>query len=67
MKGQLIFNETVFQLDGRGELRHHQRSKTFSCSLVLRLKLLKGEELNTGQFGKMLEILLFQTVLHPNY
>lgn len=66
-KGQIIFRGTVFELDGNGELRHHQGSETYSCSLMLKLNLLKGEALEFDQFGKVISLHLFQTVLDPNY
>ena len=66
-KGQIIFRGIVFQLDGDGELRHHQGSETYSCSLILKLNLLKGEELGINPLGKVISLHLFQTVLDPNY
>ena len=66
-RGKISFKESVFELEGDGELRHHQGSETYSCSLMLQLNLLKGKALEIDQFGKVISLHLFQTVLDPNY
>ena len=66
-RGKLNYNNKTYSLHGTGELKYHPGGETYTCTLMLQLKLSKSESLLLPEIGKIIEFHLHQTVLDRDF
>ncbi|OEK03054.1 hypothetical protein BFP97_16675 [Roseivirga sp. 4D4] len=66
-RGKLHYKNKTYTLHGTGELKHHPGGETYTCTLMLQLKLSKSESLLLPGIGQVIEFLLHQTVLDRDF
>ena len=66
-RGKLKYGAKSLEIHGTGELEHQQGGETFSCSLMLSLKLPRSGGIHLDGIGDIIELYLHQMVLHPDF